>query len=99
MSDLDRIRKILAKAESTTFPAEAASCRAKAKELQERHGIRDNEVRPPAPFPRQPIMAGWDGAIVTFTMSDGTVMVMRGVQRTHSAGSIFINSYNGNSTF
>lgn len=47
----ERVRKLRAKADSTTFPAEAAALRAKAQELMGRHGLTESQVRftPQAP--------------------------------------------------
>lgn len=58
--EVRRIRALLAKADSTTFPAEAHALRAKAHELMQRHGISpsDVEVALPRPTPRP----AWRGA-------------------------------------
>lgn len=57
-----RVRALLAKADSTTFPAEEAELRRKAHELMARHGISQADVaaledrRPPAPRPSGPVV-------------------------------------------
>jgi hypothetical protein len=48
---IERIRKLRALAESTTFPAEAEAFRSKADELMKRHGLTDAVVNPRPKFP------------------------------------------------
>lgn len=42
---LRQVRELLAQATSTTFPAEARACRAKAAELMDRYGISERHLR------------------------------------------------------
>lgn len=64
----DKARKLLAKAESTTFPAEARLLRDKAKELQAKYGVTADKPRKPtyqqawSGYTNQP-PAGNDGSI------------------------------------
>ena len=60
-----RIRALLAKAESTTFPLEAASLRTKARELMDRYGVTIADLHRPSrtdPLREEPVPAdGWGG--------------------------------------
>jgi hypothetical protein len=56
MDPIEPIRNLRAKAESTTFPAEAEAFRAKADQPMERHGITETDLYPPVSEPQiQPI--------------------------------------------
>lgn len=59
MDHTDRIRKLLAMADSTTFPAEADSFRAKAHKIMEQHGVTEAQVRPLQEAPQPVIVQGW----------------------------------------
>lgn len=59
MDHIDRIRKLLAMADSTTFPAEAESFRAKAHKMMEQYKVTEAQVRPPQQAPQPVIMQGW----------------------------------------
>jgi hypothetical protein len=52
---LRRVQALLAKAESTEFPAEAETLLAKAQELMSRHAIDDAMLRSAGPAGREPI--------------------------------------------
>lgn len=48
---IHRIRSLFAKADSTSFAAEAEACRRKARQLMEAHGITE-QMLVPKPSPR-----------------------------------------------
>jgi hypothetical protein len=61
MDHIDRIRKLLAMADSTTFPAEAKAFRTKARKMIEQHGVTEAQIHPPS-MPRPVIVQGWGNA-------------------------------------
>lgn len=67
MTPLEKVRALVRLAESTTFPAEAESARAKALELMATHHITEEMLRPPAPVapppPPQPAPSPWTGVV------------------------------------
>lgn len=56
---VERVRKLLAKADSSGFPAEAEAFRAKAAQIMARHGLSMAQVAPAPRTPAPSLVGTW----------------------------------------
>lgn len=56
---IERVRKLRAKADSSSFPAEAEAFKAKAAQIMARHGLSEAQVAPAPRTPAPSLVGTW----------------------------------------